>query len=182
MFIIKSNKEIGSNLKKLILNKYKSVRQFCLAYLNLSPHAVSDGPQEIRNLSNRFSQILSGHKSIQTYDLPIISELLDISCEDILSCGEYRVPLKNRRTNYSIAFSTDKKDWQEYLLHEDHIAAYADEFGKTVVDYAIEFKNYKFIKYLIEKDYITFISEDPNFFQIHISEPNPKLLKNLMSD
>lgn len=167
MFIIKSNEKIGSNLKKLILLKYKSVRQFCLAYLNLSQPANSDDPQEIRNLSNRFSQILSGHKAIQTYDLPIISELLGVSCEDILSCGETKVPLKNRRTNYNIAFSTDKKDWQEYLSHEDHIAAYADEFGKTVVDYAIEFKNYKFIKYLIENDYITFISEDPNFY------PNP---------
>ena len=162
MFAIKSSKEIGSNLKKLILNKYKSVRQFCLAYLNLSRPAVSDDPQEIRNLSNRFSQILSGHKAIQTYDLPIISELLGLSCEDILSCGETKIPLKNRRTNYNIAFSTDKKDWQEYLSHEGCIAAYADEFGKTVVDYAIEFKNYKFIKYLIENDYITFISEDPH--------------------
>ena len=167
MFAIKSNKEIGSHLKKLILLKYKSVRQFCLDYLNLSQPANSDDPQEIRNLTNRFSQILSGHKAIQTYDLPIISELLSISCEDILSCGETKVPLKNRRTNYNIAFSTDKKDWQEYLSHEDHIAAYADEFGKTVVDYAIEFKNYKFIKYLIENDYITFISEGPNFY------PNP---------
>ena len=165
MFAIKSNIEIGSNLKKLILNKYKSVRQFCLAYLNLSRPAVSDDPQEIRNLTNRFSQILSGNKTIQTYDLPIISELLGVSCEDILSCGECKVPLKNRKTNYNIAFSTDKKDWQEYLSHEDHIAAYADEFGKTVVDYAIEFKNYKFIKYLIENDYITFISEDPRYYQ-----------------
>ena len=167
MFIIKSNKEIGSHLKKLILLKYKSVRQFCLDYLNLSQPANSDDPQEIRNLSNRFSQILSGNKAIQTYDLPIISELLSISCEDILSCGKTKVPLKNRRTNYNIAFSTDKKDWQEYLSHEDHIAAYADEFGKTVVDYAIEFKNYKFIKYLIENNYITFISEGPNCY------PNP---------
>ena len=165
MFVVKSNIEIGSNLKKLILSKYKSVRQFCLAYLNLSQPSVSDDPQEIRNLTNRFSQILSGHKAIQTYDLPIISELLSISCEDILSCGETKVPLKNRRTNYNIAFSTDKKDWQEYLSHEDCIAAYADEFGKTVVDYAIEFKNYKFIKYLIEKDYITFNSEDSCYYQ-----------------
>ena len=167
MFIIKSNEKIGSHLKKLILIKYKSVRQFCLDYLNLSQPANSDDPQEIRNLTNRFSQILSGNKAIQTYDLPIISELLGVSCEDVLSCGEYRVPLKNRRTNYNVAFSTDKKDWQEHLLHKDCIAAYADEFGKTVVDYAIEFKNYKFIKYLIENNYITFISDDPNYY------PNP---------
>ena len=160
MFVVKSNYEIGLHLKSLILHKYKSVRQFCISYLDVSDRDSED-PDEIRKLTNRFSQILNGNKAIQTYDLPIISELLSVSCEDILSCGETKVPLCDRRTNYNIAFSNNEADWADYLAREDCIAAYADEFGKTVLDYAIEFKNYGFIKYLINKGYITLVADDP---------------------
>ena len=165
MFVVKSNEEIGSHLRELILGRYKSVRLFCRNYLKINNQDDED-PTEIRNLTNRFSQILNGKKSIQTYDLPIISELLGVSCEDILSCGETKVPLTNRRTNYNIAFSNNRADWEEYLSREDCIAAYADEFGKTVLDYAVEFKNYGFIKYLIEQGYIKLISENPDWHDV----------------
>ena len=167
MFELKTNEEIGAYLKKLILSKYPSCRQFCIAYINLSL-GFSDDPQdlrsdEIRKLTNRLSQILKGKKSIQTYDLPIFSELLDVSCEQMLSAGAVCKPITNRRTNYNIAFSTDERDWVEYINREDCIASYADEFGKTVVDYAIEFKNYGFIKFLIENGYITLVSDDKGY-------------------
>lgn len=164
MFELKTNEEIGAYLKKLILSKYPSCRQFCVAYIDLTMD-FSDDPQdqrseEIRKLTNRLSQILKGKKSIQTYDLPIFSELLGVSCEQMLSAGAVAKPITNRRTNYNIAFSTDERDWIEYVNREDCIASYADEFGKTVVDYAIEFKNYGFIKFLIENSYITLIPDD----------------------
>jgi hypothetical protein len=148
----------------LILSKYPSCRQFCIAYIDLTVD-FSDDPQdlrsdEIRKLTNRLSQILKGKKGIQTYDLPIFSELLGVSCEQMLSAGAVCKPITNRRTNYNIAFSTDERDWIEYINREDCIASYADEFGKTVVDYAIEFKNYGFIRFLIENGYITLISDD----------------------
>lgn len=164
MFELKTNEEIGAYLKKLILSKYPSCRQFCVAYIDLTID-FSDDPQdqrseEIRKLTNRLSQILKGKKSIQTYDLPVFSELLGVSCEQMLSAGAVAKPITNRRTNYSIAFSTDERDWIEYINREDCIASYADEFGKTVVDYAIEFKNYGFIRFLIDNGYITLISND----------------------
>ena len=165
MFAVKTNEEIGLHLESLILNRYSSVRKFCLAYLDIDPHGDPEDPTQIRNICNRFSQIIHGKKAIQTYDLPIVSELLGVSCEDILSCGETTVPLAFRRTNYNIAFSDNESDWAEYLSREDRIAAYADEFGKTVLDYAIEFKNYKFIKYLINNGYITLVSEDPDWYK-----------------
>ena len=161
MFAVRDNKEIGLNLEILILKKYRSVRQFCKYYLGLVG-LDSEDPVEIRRLANRFSQILNGKKALQVHDLPVISELLGVSCEEILSCGDTRIPLSNRRTNYNIAFSNNPIDWEEYLSRDDHIAAYADEFGKTVLDYAIEFKNYKFIKYLIKRGYITLISDSPD--------------------
>lgn len=46
----------------------------------------------------------------------------------------------------------------DYLNREDCIAAYADEFGKTVLDYALGFKNYGFIRFLIDNGYITLVS------------------------
>lgn len=168
MFEVKTNQEIGAYLKKLILSKYPSCRKFCIAYVDLTFNVQDDindmRSDEIRKLTNRLSQICKGIKSIQTYDLPIFSELLDVSCEEMLSAGAIRKPISNRRTNYNIAFSKNKKDWEDYINREDCIAAYADEFGKTVVDYAIEFKNYKFLRFLMENGYIMFISDDKGWF------------------
>ncbi len=162
MFELKTNEEIGSYLRELILSKYPSCRQFCIAYLDISVDYSNDindqRSEDIRKLTNRISQILNGKKSIQTYDLPIFSELLDVSCEQMLSAGAISVPITNRKTNYNIAFSTDERDWIDYLNREDCIAAYADEFGKTVLDYALEFKNYGFIRFLIDNGYITLVS------------------------
>ncbi len=162
MFELKTNEEIGKYLKELILSKYSSCRQFCIAYVDMTIDFSNDindqRSEEIRKLTNRLSQILKGKKSIQTYDLPVFSELLDVSCEQMLSAGAISVPITNRRTNYNIAFSTNERDWIDYLNREDCIAAYADEFGKTVLDYALEFKNYGFIRFLIDNGYITLVS------------------------
>ena len=91
MFELKSNMEIGAYLKEVILSKYPSCRQFCVAYVDLTLD-LQDDPNdmrsdEIRKLTNRLSQILKGVKAIQTYDLPVFSELLGISCEEILTAG-----------------------------------------------------------------------------------------------
>ncbi len=166
MFELKTNKEIGNYLKKIILSKYESQRKFCIAYLYKLNYSKDISDDEIRRMTNRLSQILKGDKSIQTYDLPIFSELLGISCEQMLSAGAYCTPLTNRKTNYNIAFSKDKHDWEEYVKRDDCIFSYGDEFGKTVVDYALEFKNYGFIKFLIENGYITFVSSNPQFSNI----------------
>lgn len=164
MFELKSNEGIGAYLKKAILSKYPSCRQFCVAYVDLTWKIDNDPndmrSDEIRKLTNRLSQILKGVKAIQTYDLPVFSELLGVSCEEMLTAGAVRKPILFRRTNYNIAFSQDENDWKEYLAREDCIAAYADEFGKTVVDYALEFKNYKFLRFLMENGYIQFVSNE----------------------
>ena len=164
MFVLKSNKEIGEYLKDRILSRYPSCRRFCAAYIDLSDGRKNDvrdsDDDEIRKLQNRLSQILKGKKGIQTYDLPIFSELLGISCEQILSAGKSYTPVTSRRTNYDIAHSKNKADWVEYVNRGDRVASYADEFGKTIVDYAIEANNYPFIRFLIDEGYITFISDD----------------------
>ena len=160
MFKIKTNEEIGEYLKELIEERYGKTRRFCKAYLKLEGRPVDD--DEIRKMANRMSQIINGSKAIQTYDLPIFTELLDVTCEQILSAGEYCVPKNHRTTNYSIAFSKSKKEWDEYIKREDKLILNPDEYDKTVIDYAIEAGNYKFIKYLMDKEYIWFVSNEHN--------------------
>lgn len=159
MFELKDNKEIGTYLSKLIRARgYKSDRQFCKAYLEHEHREVND--DEIRKMANRMSQMLRGAKGkgIQVYDLSVFCDLLGVTCEEILSAGTSFVQNGSRVTNYSVAFSKSPKDWEAYINREDKLILNPDEYGKTVIDYAIEFKNYKFIKYLIKNNYIWFDS------------------------
>lgn len=154
--IEKNNEKIGKYLSNLIEQKYKSKREFCRAYIR----ATGDEPnnETINNMANRLSQIINGKKAIQTYDLPIFTELLGVSCEQILSAGEYSAPISTRVTNYSIACSKNPAEWDKYINRPDKLILNCDEYCKTVLDYALEFGNYEFIKYLMDNEYIWFDS------------------------
>lgn len=43
------------------------------------------------------------------------------------------------------------------MKREDKLFLNYDEYGKSVVDYALEFKNYDFIKYLISGGHLNFV-------------------------
>lgn len=160
MFYLEVNNEIiGDYLSKKILSRYKSIRQFCIAYLKLqNTDEVHD--ESILRMQNRFTQILKGKKAIQTHDLPIVCDLLGMSCEELLSAGKCFVPTSSRVTNYDIAFSKDPAEWQQYVDRPDKLILNFDEYGKSVLDYAIEFKNYELLKFLVEKEYINFVFPD----------------------
>ncbi len=166
MFKIQEDKKaIGIYLSELIDRKYCSKRQFCKAYIEASGTEASN--EEIQRMANRISQIIKGTKSIQTYDLPIFTELLGVSCEELLSAGKNFVPIKSRLTNYSVAFVKDEAVWEQYVNREDKLILNTDEYGKTVIDYALEFKNFEFVKYLLENKYIWFVKEN---FKEHFME------------
>lgn len=153
----KENEKIGRYLNSLIEKKgFKSVRAFCIAYLKLDNQDTSD--DLIANMQNRMSQIIKGKKAIQLHDLPLFCELLGVSCEEILSAGKYYVPISGHVTNYEIAFSHDKDKWDKYINREDQLILNPDEYNKTVIDYALEFKNYDFLKYLMDNKYIWFVN------------------------
>ena len=156
----KNNEKVGQYLANLIDNKYESRRAFCRDYISLSGGVVTD--DSVSSMSNRLSQIIKGKKAIQTYDLPYFTDLLGVSCEQILSAGECSVPISNRVTNYSIACSRNPEEWEEYINRADKLILNSDEYCKTVLDYAIEFGNYDFIKYLMENEYIWFDSRKDN--------------------
>ena len=109
-------------------------------------------------MANRLSQIKKGTKSIQIEDLPIFSELLHVSLEQILSAGEHGEPKSSRMTNYTVAQSHSKAEWTAYIAEKGQPILNPDEYGKTVLDYAIMFGNYGFLKFLINENYIWFDS------------------------
>lgn len=150
-------KKIGKYLKARICEKYGNVRKFCRDYLVERDGSTND--EEIRKLQNRFSQILKGKKNIQITDLPYVTKCLDASCEEILSAGKQFVPVSGRMTNYDIAFSRNREIWEEYMKREDKLFLNCDEYGKSVLDYAFDFKNYGFIKFLLDEGFIWFVDQ-----------------------
>ncbi|QNM03603.1 hypothetical protein [Simiaoa sunii] len=166
MFHTATNEKIGNHLADLIKqSKYKSDRQFGIAYFKQRYH-FDPSPEEIQKTQNRICQIKKGNKGIQIEDLPIFSELLQVSIEDILSAGAVLAPISNRTTNYSIACSKDPSEWKAYLQREDKPVLNPDEFNKTIIDYALEVGNYSFLKYLMDSHYIWFVGNDPGEYYI----------------
>lgn len=158
MFVLADNKLIGQYLASKIDERFKSHRQFCKKCLEAVGEEANS--EQLRKMSNRLSQILNGKKEIQLYDLPVFCRLLEVSCEDILSAGESHAPASSRLTNYAAAFSKDEREWETYVTREDSPILNADEYGKTIIDYALEAENYDLLKYLTDKKYIWFVGAD----------------------
>ncbi len=156
-----NNKEIGVYISGLIERKFKSARQFCRAYLQTNGINKPTG-EDIQKMANRLSQIMKGAKAIQIYDLPVFSELLHVSFEQILSAGKCGEPQNNRMTNYTVVQSHSEAEWIAYIEEKDKPILNPDEYGKTVLDYAIMFGNYDFLKFLVNKNYIWFDSRKDN--------------------
>ena len=159
MFELKSKKEIGDYLRDLIEQKFGTPSEFCRAYIEVS--GSQNDETKFTNLKNRISSIVNGKKDIQLYDFPVFTKLLDVSCEEILSAGETKTATANHLTNYQIASSHDKNLWEFSINSEDSIFLNPDEYDKTILDYAFEFKNYGLLKYLVDKKYIWFVPKEP---------------------
>lgn len=153
------NKRIGKYLSKLIDNsRFKNDRQFSIAYLHLTK--TPESTENIQNMQNRLCQIKKGNKSIQIYDLPVFAELLGVSTDDILSAGTVKLPTFTHKTNYSIAFSKEPKEIENYINREDKLFLNPDEYNKTFIDYALEAENYTLLKYLMDHNYIWFVGDN----------------------
>lgn len=165
MFRTADNVAIGKHLSELIGRKFNSNRKFCEEYLKLeNPEILNPEKDEIDKKANKLSQIRQGKVGIQIEDLGYFAELLDVSCEEILSAKEHTASNEYRYTNYNFALSDSEDYWEHFINFDDKIILNSDEYGMTVVDYAIKFKNYKLLKYLIDKKYIWFVNENQNDF------------------
>ena len=155
MFKLASNKEIGAYLKRK--HGYKTTADFCRAYLDERDGKNNWDDDTLLSIRKSFSKIFNGKGNITLEQLAITSKVLCVSCEEILSAGKHYAPTKNHVTNYEIAQSKNRKVWDEYMKREDKLFLNCDEYRKTVIDYALEFKNYSFMKYLLEENFIWFV-------------------------
>ena len=146
-----TNEKIGKYLLKLITEKYQNQRKFGQACISQRGEEIL--AENTARMSNRLSQIIKGKNAIQLDDLPIFTELLGVSCEEILSAGRFFAPKLDRLTNYSVAFSKNEAVWETYINHPDELILNTDEYGYTALDYAFKFKNSEFLNYLINKEY-----------------------------
>ena len=167
MFELASNSEIGIYLEHLIKKKYqetgdikyKNVRQFCKACLEAE--GIEPTEDELRKKTGHMSGMKNEDKPIRLTDLPIFTRLLDVSCEEILSAGAVHSYNENHTTNYILATSHDERIWQSYINNEAEFILNPDEYDKTIIDYAFEYGNYELLKYLVKKNYIWFVPQDP---------------------
>ncbi len=163
MFRTAANEKIGKHLTELIDIKFGSTRNFCRALLKLECPEYGEPPKdEIDKMANKLSQIKQGKKGIQLEDLGYFSELLEVSCEEILGAKEHLLSNEYRYTNYNFALSADRDFWDKFINRDDKIILNADEYGMTVIDYALKFKNYDLLKYLVDKKYIWFVDSQKN--------------------
>lgn len=165
MFKKADDEKIGKYLNDLINERFGKTVRFCEAYIFVQQGEFTD--DDVKRMKNRFSQILKGKKGLQTYDLPIISDILGISCEEILSAGKCYVPTSTHVTNYDIASSDDPEIWEKYMKRPDRLFLNCDEYCKSVIDYALEFKNYKFMKYLLDNEFIWFVNPNKDPYDLN---------------
>lgn len=179
MFRTATNEEIGKYLFKLIdekSDKFKSGRDFCKQYLFLEK-GEQPSDDEIQKQANRLSGIKSGKYGLQIQDLGYYTELLEITCEELLSAGKSKPAFPDRYSNYTFAHSTDRGYWERYINNDDKLFLNADEYGKTILDYAFECENYGLIKFLTENDYITIVDNESTKDYVMTFMPPDKAMK-----
>lgn len=179
MFRTATNEEIGKYLFKLIdekSDKFKSGRDFCKQYLLLEK-GEQPSDDEIQKQANRLSGIKSGKYGLQIQDLGYYTELLEITCEELLSAGKSKPAFPDRYSNYTFAHSTDRGYWEKYINNDDKLFLNADEYGKTILDYAFECENYGLIKFLTENNYITIVDNESTKDYVMTFMPPDKAMK-----
>lgn len=179
MFRTATNEEIGKYLFKLIdekSDKFKSGRDFCKQYLFLEK-GEQPSDDEIQKQANRLSGIKSGKYGLQIQDLGYYTELLEITCEELLSAGKSKPAFPDRYSNYTFAHSTDRGYWERYINNDDKLFLNADEYGKTILDYAFECENYSLIKFLTENNYITIVDNESTKDYVMTFMPPDKAMK-----
>lgn len=106
----------------------------------------------------------------------IFSKLLDVSFEQILSTGECGISRNKRLTNYTVAQSHSEKEWRSYIEKDQKPLLNPDKYGKTVLDYAIEYRNYEFLKFLMDNNYIWFDSRKDKAMVSRIAKSSDRVL------
>lgn len=116
MINMSNNIEIGKYLEDLILKKFETKRSFYKEYVKIKYHvSENDNMFEdyIKSETNRFNQIIHGNKGIQTHDLPIVSHILTVTFEEILSAGKNILSVTN-----SLDSDVELEKWKHPICFE----------------------------------------------------------------
>lgn len=162
-------KKLGKHLAILIDEKYPSRRKFGAEYLRLRDGEEFVTEENKNKMSHVISEIIKGNRGIQIEQIQYFAKLLNVTYGQLLDTEYCGSGLNDRATNYSISLSNDQEEWEKYIQREDKLILNDDEYGKTVLDYAISNGNYNLIKYLIDKGYISFIGEGDRFIPFYPS-------------
>ena len=155
MFTLASDEMIGKNLRELIINRYHNIQVFVTECLEEQGESITERSQ--KRMANKLSQIFNGHNRLQVSDLKLFSTVLDVSPEYILSAGQDYGLKRRQLTNAATARSLKPAVWKRYLMM--HTERDVDEYGKTLVEYAMEYRNHALIHYLVETGRIKFWGE-----------------------
>lgn len=141
-------KVMGEHLEKLIHEQYGSRRAFARAYLERTHRQKT-----VDEIATRLYKIVRGSQQMQLDDLQVFSELLDVSCEELL-WDETMEEDTAEMDNYTVALSEDQEMWERYLQLPERPALYRDSYGRSLIDYAVEFKNLALLHYMLDHGYL----------------------------
>ncbi len=148
---IKTTKEISEYLKDQM--EKQGLKQAGLAERMLQ---LGDDSFSKNQLTDNISKWLKGDRYPGTEYLFYLSQALKITIENILTAGESNEKYDDRITLYAVAKDYKLNLIDKFMNQNQEVFINYDEFDKTLIDYAIEFKNINLIKYLFDKKIIRF--------------------------
>lgn len=152
-----------------------------------------DNPYEAmeKNKGN-FSKMMRGTRGFPMDYIIAMEKLLKVSFANIVDGGENSYIIKNKRTLESVAI---KDRYEEYLLldndidiYEESVLSNRDEYGKSIIDYIIQYDSIEGIRYLVENKSLKFICDSNSFNASNLSsfifdmKNHPLLIANLLKE
>lgn len=154
---LKDRKEIGNFIKQKFEEKQKeqnksfSQSDLAQALADFANAGANQKKYTKEHFKDSVSKWINGKCYPGIDSLYYLSRVLKVSIEELLSGGEVNEKYDNRVTLYSMAKTNDEFLMEKFCEQNPEIFLNSDEFDKTLLDYLIKFKNYKSIKYLIDK-------------------------------
>ena len=98
----------------------------------------------------------SDEHGIDSENLLLLSKILNVSIESILSGKDIDGCYTERATAYSAAYSGDESIIDRLFCNNEITVEDKDEYGRSFIDYVIEFDNYRALKIAVSRGYDRF--------------------------
>ena len=160
---LKTPEQIGEHIKKLLEKQVKedgskfTQSDLAEAMANFANSDRENGDEDFKKekFKDSISKWIRGVNYPGIESIYYLSRILRVSVENILSAGEVNEKYDDRRvTLYSMGKTHDKSLMEKFCEQNPEVFSNYDEFGKTLLDYVLEFENYEALKYLIDKNIV----------------------------